>query len=262
MVFMVLLGHSASVLAALVPEHPMLADRYFFSLGAFYPESNTQGSVNSGTVGIGSFIDFESDMGLDERKLVGQIMFRMRLSERWRLEAEYAKVDRDHEKSVSRSIDFGDLSIPVSASVETSFSFEDARVAVGYSFFRTKDKEVGIGLGIHAAKMETSLDTQNFGSQSASTSGPLPTVSIYSQVALTDRWLLNVRLDRLSLDSGDVSGSVSSTGIEFVFQPWRHVNIGLGFRETSMDLSSTGDDWRGQVQVQQHGPLVFIGTTF
>lgn len=245
-----------------VPEHPMMTDRFFLSIGAFYPESNTQGTLNSGTVGIGTFIDFENDFGLDERKLVGQLMFRMRLSQRWRLEVDYFKIDRNNSRELARTISFGDVNFPLSAEVRSSFNFQDARIGAGYSFFRSKDKEVGIGLGVHMTKFEASLETSTGATERASTSAPLPALTVYSQVALTDRWLLSMRLDRLSLDMDDTTGSVSTTGFDFVYQPWRNFNIGIGYRDVNMQISSTGDDWRGEAQIQQHGPLVFIGTTF
>lgn len=247
---------------SVVPAHPMMSDRYFLSLGWFFGDSNTQANVNSGTVGVGSFIDFENDLGLDERKSVPQLAFRMRLSQRWRLEADYVKTERQHDRQLSRTIEFGNLSIPLNASVNTSFTYEDIRLGVGYSFFRRKDKEVGIGLGVHETKLTASLETSSAGSERASKSAPLPTLSIYSDVALTDRWLLSMRLDRLAMSVGDTDGSVSNTGITFVYQPWRHFNIGFGYRDISTQISSTGDDWRGSALVQQRGPLAFVGTTF
>lgn len=245
-----------------VPNHPMMSDPFFLSLGAFYPESHTTANLNSGTVGVGAFLDFEKDLGLDDRDLVAQFMFRWRMTERWRLETEYYKLDRNQDKTITRTIDWGNRSFPVSASVQSTFKFEDTRVGVGYAFFRTKDKEIGAGLGVHVTRLEASLASPSVGSEVASTSAPLPALSVYAQIALTDRWLLNTRLDRLSLSSGDTDGSISNTGIDFIYQPWRHFNIGIGYRDVAMRVSSTGGNWRGEAQILQHGPLLFVGTTF
>jgi hypothetical protein len=155
-------------------------------------------------------------------------MFRMRLSERWRLEAEYLRLDRDNEKQIMRTIDWGNLNIPVTATVKGAFDVEDARIGVSYAFIRRPDKEVGVGVGAHVASLDASVSTKNFGSQRADTTTPLPVLTLYARMALTDRWLLNVQVDRLSLDTGDVDGSIFSSGTEFVYQPWRHFNIGLG----------------------------------
>jgi hypothetical protein len=230
--------------------------------GVVWAESNVTANLNTGRVGLGTFIDFEDDVGLDEQNPIGQLMFRMRLSERFRLEAEYFKLDRDNEKQVSRTIDWGDLNIPIDAVARGSFDVEDARIGVGYSFFQRKDKEVGVGLGAHVMSMEAKFTTRNFGSEGASQSAPLPVVTFYARIALTDRWLLSVRVDRLSLDVGDTDGSIFSSGTDFVYQPWRHFNIGIGYRDINMEVTSTSEDWRGKAQIRQSGPLLFFGSTF
>jgi hypothetical protein len=81
-------------------------------------------------------------------------------------------------------------------------------------------------------------------------------------VALTDRWLFRVRVDRLSLDTGEVDGSVFSSGTDFVYQPWRHFGLGLGYRDINMQVSSTSDSWRGKAQVRHTGPYLFVSSSF
>lgn len=257
-----LLVRDASAAENEPPEHPMMSDRFQLSAGVLWAESNVTANLNTGAIGLGTFIDFEDDVGLKETNLIGLFGFRWRMSERWLLEAEYFSLDRDNEKQIARTIDWGDLNAPINATVRGSFDLQDTRVGVGYSFFRRPDKEIGIGLGAHVTKLGASLATQNFGSQRASQSAPLPVVTMYARMALTDRWLLSVRIDRLSLDTGDVDGSIFSSATDFVYQPWRHVNFAIGYREINFEISSTSDDWRGKAQIRQSGPYLSIGGTF
>lgn len=257
-----LLARGVTAQEGAIPEHPMMTDRFFIGAGAVWTDSNVQASLNSTTLGLGSLIDFEDDLGLDETNVVAVLMFRMRLSERWRLDVEYSRLDRDKERQTMRTIDWGDLNIPVNTVSRATFNVEDARVSVGYSFFKTKDKEIGIGLGAHYARIEAGLSTRNFGSEFAKESAPLPVITVYAEVALTDRWLLGMRIDRLSLDIGDVKGDVFSSGLQFVYQPWRHFNVGLAYRVTNFQLSSNTEDWRGEAQIEQHGPGLFVAATF
>jgi hypothetical protein len=245
-----------------IPQHPMLSDRWFISAGALWGESNVSASLSTGRVGIGAIVDFEDDVGLDEENLVGVIMFRTHFLERWQVEVEYFKLDRANEKQISRTIDWGDLNVPIDAHVRGSFDVEDARVSIGYSFFKTADKEVGVGLGAHVTRMEASLSTERLGSDRAAQTAPLPFVTMYARMALSDRWLLNVRVDRLSLDTGDIDGKIFSSGAEFIYQPWRHFSIGIGYRDINFQVSSTNEDWRGKAQVQQNGPMLFVSSTF
>lgn len=257
-----MLVRTASAAENVPPEHPMMSDQFFLSAGVLWAESNVTANLNTGTVGLGTFIDFEDDVGLEKTNIIGLYGFRMRMFERWLLEVEYFNLDRDNEKQIDRTIDWGNLNVPVNASVRSSFDIEDARVSVGYSFFRRPDKEIGIGLGAHVTKIGASMSTDNFGSQRASQSAPLPVITMYARIAMTDRWLFSVRVDRLSLDTGEVDGSIFSSGTDFVYQPWRHFHVGLGYREINFEISSSSEDWRGKAQIRQSGPYVFVGSTF
>jgi hypothetical protein len=247
---------------ALVPEHPMMTDRFFVGAGVVWAQSNVTANLNTGRVGLGTFVDFENDIGLKRTNVIGQFAFRMHISERWALEAEYFSLNRDGEKQLSRTIDWGNLSFPIDAAVRGSSDLEDFRISVGYSFFRRKDKEIGFGIGAHVMSLDAALTTRNLGSERASQSAPLPVLTMYSQIALTDRWLFRVRVDRLSLDTGEVDGSVFSSATDFVYQPWRHFGVGLGYRDINMQVSSTGDSWRGKAQIRHTGPYLFASTTF
>jgi len=245
-----------------IPDHPLLTDAWYFGAGVLWAESNVTANLNSGAIGAGALIDFEDDMGLDESSLIGLFDARWHFSKRWQLEVEYFKLDRDNEKQVQRTIDWGDVNVPIDADATGTFNIEDFRVSIGYSFFRTKDKEVGVGLGAHVAKLEAGLSTRNFGSDFASQTAPLPFITVYARMALTDRWLMSVRVDRLSLDTGDIDGKVFSSGFDLIYQPWRHFSIGLGFRDINFQISSVSEDWRGKAQIQQSGPLLFVGASF
>ena len=59
--------------------------------------------------------------------------------------------------------------------------------------------------------------------------------------------------ERAALDTGDIDGSIFSSEAVFVYQPWRHFNLGLGYRDTNIEVSSTGKNWRGKAQVRQSG---------
>lgn len=255
-------AHDACAQEDTVPDHPIMKDRFFIGAGVLWAESNVTANLNTGRIGVGALIDFEDDMGLKETNVIGLLTLRMRLSKRWQLEAEYFSLERDAEKQVSRTLEWGNLNVPIDAVARGTFDVEDIRLGIGYSFFRSKDKEIGVGLGAHVTNFEAGLSTQNFGSQRASQSAPLPFLNLYARMALTDRWLLSVRVDRLSLDTGDVDGKIFSSGTDFIYQPWRHIAIGLGYRDINFQVSATSEDWRGDAQIQQTGPYLFVAGTF
>jgi hypothetical protein len=71
------------------------------------------------------------------------------MSERWRLEANYFWQKHSGSKSISQDIQWGDVVYPVNTQVTSQVSFSDLRTSVGYSFYKTSDKELGVGFGLH-----------------------------------------------------------------------------------------------------------------
>jgi hypothetical protein len=240
-----------------IPDHPALSAKWYFGAGLFIPQIVTDARLSSTRLGAGAIINFEDSLGIDQEKEVPGFLALWRISHRWRLEAEYFEINRSATRSINRDIQWGDRIFSINTQVSTEFNFSDLRVSVGYSFFRTKDKELGAGIGFHVASYEASLRALNF-SESQDVWAPLPVFKLYGQFALTDRWAVSARLDRLSLNYDKYEGSIGALGVDLLYQPIRHFGFGIGFRSLLFDLKIEED--RRQLQVSQtlQGPIFFI----
>ena len=180
-----------------VPVHPALNAPFYFTLGAFFPSTTTQAQLTGNATGAGTVIDLEESFNIDNQKTVPSFSGRWRINHRWRVEADYFEMNRDNTRTIDRQIEWGDQVFPINTQVSTKFNFSDLRVSAGYSFFRTADKELGVGLGLHLATYDVSLASSTGGAgQGEDVLAPLPVLSIYGQFALTDRWAVGTRLDR------------------------------------------------------------------
>ena len=245
-----------------IPNHPALTAKWFFAAGVFVPETTTQAQLTT-RAGVGANIDFENALGITDEKEVPGVMARWRFGERWRLEAEYFEMNRGATRTIDRTITWGDQTFPVNAQVATSFDFSDLRVSLGYSFFRTRDKELGAGIGVHVASYDASLSANAIGSQAEDVLAPLPVFTIYGQFALTDQWAVSARLDRLSLKVDKYDGSIGALGVDLLYQPFRNVGFGLGYRTLLFDLEVEEDDGRrAHFRQTFQGPMAFISVSF
>jgi len=245
-----------------IPHHPALTDRFVIGVGAFIPKTSTSAQLNSTTLGAGTVIDFEQALGMETQKAVPDISVRYRISERWRLEAEYFELNRTGKRALDREIQWGDQVFPVNTQVNSVFDIADTRVSVGYSFFKTADKEVGASLGFHVVQYEASLTAAATGTQDGDVLAPLPVASLYGQFALTDRWALGARLDRFSLSYDQYSGDISSMAVDLLYQPFRHLGFGLSYRSLFIDFKSETSKWTGKVDQSFQGPLLSVYGSF
>ena len=263
---MAALSAATAASAEEIPNHPALRDRVWVGAGAFFPQTTTSAQLDSTRSGVGTNIDFEDALGMDRAKTVPTFFGRIRIGERWRIEAEYFRLDRSGDKQVDRTIQWGDNTFPVNARVQSTFNFSDLRVSGGYSIFKTPDKELGVGLGLHAASYKASL-TGSFngaplGSESEAITAPLPVVSAYGAFALTEQWAVTARMDRFSLKYDKYDGSLTGLGLDLLYQPFRNVGFGLGARSLFISLSATDDQKTVKFRQAFQGPVLFMNVSF
>jgi len=248
--------------AETIPSHPLLSDPFIFEFGGFYTRSSTQVSLTGPGGGAGAIVDFESAFGLEDRSLTGIGGFTWRMSERWRLEVEYFGLRRSATTTLTN--DTGWPNFNTGDTVTATFNFYDTRVSAGYSFFKRRDKELGVGLGLHVAGIKASAESTGGGgvNEAAEVLAPLPVLNLYGVFALTDVWALRMRTDWLSLTYGDFSGDVRNMAIDVLYQPFRHVGFGFGIRNLVLDVKIDNQDWTGRARTTFTGPAAFMTVSF
>lgn len=245
-----------------IPNNPALTDTWYFGLGATFMSSNTQLELKS-TAGAGAVVDFEDVFGLAETSWAPQGMARWRFSERWRLEFEYFSLNRKNTRTLAQDVTWGDTTIPAGTSATAKFDASVLRLSCGYSFFKTQDKEIGVALGFHVSQFEAEVSTSGGGSAGeGKILAPLPVLSVYGQVALTDEWSVSTRLDALRLQYDPFYGSILSVGVDALYQPWRHLGFGLGWRTLQVSGGLSGQDWDGEIATTYTGPVAFVTSSF
>jgi hypothetical protein len=245
-----------------IPSHSLLTDRFAFEIGAQYSRSTTSASLGPTSGGTGVVVDFEDTLGLEERNWIGTAGFLWRISERWRLEVDYFSLNRNSTRTLATDIVWGDQNFTAGTTVNTSYDFSDIRVAAGYSFFKRRDKELGLGFGLHVAKIEASINASGIGADGSDVTAPLPVMNLYGAFALTNEWAIRFRMDWLSLTYGDYSGDIRNTAIEAIYQPFRNVGFGLGMRSLIVDVEIEKDDWRGRARTVFSGPVASLRVSF
>jgi hypothetical protein len=258
----VLLLVAAPAAADEVPKHPLLNDTFRVTMGGLFAESNTAARLGTSTGGAGVDVNFEDTLGLEERKWIAEFAVYWRLSERWRVDVDYFSLNRGASRVLSADIQWGDQTFTAGTTVNSSFKISDLRAALGYSFFRRPDKELGAGIGVHTLKFKAAIDAAGAGGRSESATAPLPVLSLYGAFALTDTWALSVRTDWLSLDYDKYSGSIRASAIDIIYQPFKHVAFGVGMHTLNLKADVDNPNSKFQARVNLSGPAAFVSVSF
>jgi hypothetical protein len=248
--------------AASTPQHRLLNDRFRLSLGGFRAESTTEARLSPASGGAGVDVNFEDLLGLDPIKLVGEASMYWRFAERWRIDFGYFSLNRNGTRTLDTQIDWGGNTYPIGTIVNSNYKLSDLRAAVGYSFFRRSDKELGVGFGLHRAGIGASIDAASVGATSQSVTAPLPFVSLYGNFALTDSWAFSTRIDWLSLSYDKYSGGIRASAIDFVYQPFTHWAFGFGFHNLTLKLDVNNPDSKLQTRIVFQGPAAFASFSY
>ena len=252
------LAHAEDV----VPIHPALRDRFYFAGGVFVPKTSTSAQLDSTQLGLGTNIDFERALGMTTQKTVPDAIVRWRFSDRWRFEAEYFELNRNGDKVLQQDITWKGQTFTVGTEVVSKFDFSDVRTSVGYSFFKTADKELGVGFGFHLASYNVALSAAGVGDQAQKVLAPLPVLSAYGQFALTEQWAVGGRMDRFSMSYDNYDGNITSLALDLNYQPFRHVGFGLAYRSLFIILKATGSQYTAQFAQTFQGPLLYMNASF
>jgi hypothetical protein len=245
-----------------VPQHPLLLDTFRLSLGAFSAESTTQARLGTSNGGLGADVNFEDALGLEQRKLVGEASAYWRFSKRWRVDASYFSLNRSASRTLAADVTWGNNTYTAGTVVNSSYKLSDLRAALGYSFFRREDKELGIGGGLHVFGFKASVDAAGIGAGSESVTAPLPFVALYGNFALTDRWALSVRTDWLSLAYDKYAGGIRATAFDVVYQPMKRFAFGFGMHSVTLHLDVNNPNASASARIVLQGPAAFASVSF
>lgn len=251
----------ASPSGEVIPKNPVLQDSFRFNVGGFYASTNTVARLDAGG-GTGADVNFEDALGMDDRKLVGEGAMYWRFTEHWRLDVNYFAITRRATRTISQDIQWGGQTFTAGTEVHSGLRLSDMRASVGYSIFRRSDKEVGVGLGLHATGLRAWAEASGIGGQAGDITAPLPVVDFYGNFALTNTWALTTRLDWLSLGYENYSGQIRSLALDVIYQPFRNVGFGFGWHSLITKLTVDNTDWRGQVALAYQGPSAYVSFSF
>jgi opacity protein-like surface antigen len=238
-------------------SHPGLTDRWSLQIGVYAPEVATTASLNGTGGRIGTAISFEDDLNLDDRKTMPSILASMRIGERWKIEAEYLSLKRSGTRTISRTINWGDNTYPIGATVNSEFDSDIYRLSAGYSFIKDSQRELGVALGLHATDFSMSLASTTGGVRSTDALAPLPTIGLYGAYAFSPKWLLSGRFDYFSLKYEDYDGSLANLSIGVDYRLARNFALGVAWRHVDYDVDVTKAHFTGGVRYKFSGPALY-----
>jgi hypothetical protein len=248
-------------------------DRAWISGGIFYPRFDSSARLDAENGDIGTGIDLEKDLGLDESLALFSFQGGFYFTERFRVELEYFDLDRSSNYVLDRDIMWGDEVYEIGANVGARFDVAFTRLAIGYDIFQKENYSFGVAVGAHF--MDASLGIQAFTTiedsetdrnidTDASTSGllPVPNIGFYGNYILGNRWRIEGRMDWFGIKIGEWDGILYSAEVNLQYYFTKNVSIGVGLQYFLFDVEYDNADWNADLSYEYFGPKLNLGFHF
>jgi opacity protein-like surface antigen len=250
--------------AALAAPDPWGAP-FTIQIGAYNAEAETKIRLDSTSGRFGTEVSFESDLGGEHRKATPTFDMLWRFNPRHAIELSAISLRRDGQTTLSATIDWGDRTFPISTQVDSNFDSDIVRLAYRWSMVHDDRAELGLLLGVHYTRLETSLSSVGSAtsfSDDAAIDYPLPTIGLRGSVRLGESWRVNGFGQFLKLKIDDYDGEVLNAGVGLEWMFARSMFAGLGYEYYKYNLVSSKDNARGEFNYEFDGPRLYFGWSF
>jgi len=160
--------------------------------------------------------------------------------------------------------------VPVGASVTSEFDAQWFILEATYSFYRSETVDTGIGFGIHAVDLDTTLTARvQIGEQETEvvsgdldTLAPLPNVLAYLSWKFAPRWMFIGRLGYFTLDYDNYSGDMTNAHAMVNYSISPRWALGVGYQFVDLDLGVDKTDYVQIYDIDFSGPMAFARFRF
>lgn len=256
--------------------HPFFRHRLMVQGGAAFNNIQSSAAVGTASGSIGTRISFEDHLGFASNKSALDLLARLRIADRWMLEAEYFGLPRNTSARAARTFQFGRFEFPFSAAINADFDIASWRLALGYAFYKYKDVEVGASVSTYvsdigavvrgnvtAGGLGVGYQTERFGAPI-----PLPAIGLYGHYALTPRWLISGRIDYVDLtlsrlsDLRDAGGRIFAAEISTEYRLIDNIGLGIGYKHLDVAMGGTWSGLKGEMAHTTSAPTLFVRASF
>jgi hypothetical protein len=193
-----------------------------------------------------------------------------RIGSRWQLGFDYFTIDVAGGRAVNFEFEFGDLVVPVGATVDTSLDTDFYVLSMTYAFYRSDRMELGAGLGVHGVGLEYDLFAEvragslvrTLGEEEDDFLAPLPNAVIYGSYAFTPKLLGQLKLGWISLSYDEYDGELLALHAQLAYLLTDRVSVGLGYTMFDFDVERNRGTRRESYDLDLQGPRVFLAMGF
>ena len=242
-----------------------IQDTHLFRVGAFEQDIDVTASVTREPFEEVE-INFDRVLGMEESARTYFAGYHWRFGEKWNLGVFYSNMSADGSRIATTDFTWDGEEYMAGARVDTKFELDTYLVTANYSFVRNEKFEWGVGLGLHAFDIETTLDVavkvdeffEDARRNNSTVLAPLPNLRTYGTWAITPKWEVSGDLGWLSITYDDYDGDYLFFQVMTEYRITERFGIGLSYQVSEIDVSVERRRGEDKFDIDLYGPSLYL----
>ncbi|MDJ0928687.1 MAG: hypothetical protein QNJ73_13705 [Gammaproteobacteria bacterium] len=237
--------------------------RFNIAGGAFWPQLDTKVRLDASDGTLGTEIDFESNLGMENNKALAIVLARWRISRRNAIDFAYFDLNRSGLGVSNTIIRFGDATFPANLPLNSFFDSEIYSAAWSYSFIHNPSTEIAFQIGLNLQDIAVGIQgPTGIISEDADFAAPLPTFGLSGRHFFNDKFGIVGRAGifaiEIDLSSGSFEGEVVNLALGLEWDAFKHVGFSFGLEYFHVDVDVEDTDWSGSLRYDWWGPVAAV----
>ena len=207
--------------------------------GAVVMDIDSSFRVDSRSLGRGTTIDAEDDLGLDDEDTVFRGELGLRFARRHQFSAGYLDLSRDARTVTDEDYQVGNVIFPSGTPVETDFDLSLVDFSYSYSLIQTDRFELAPLVGLYWLDFDVRVASETVGlREEDSDELPLPTLGANAIYQLSEKWRIRGSAQYFSFSYDDYEGDILELGAAVEWNVWSRFSLGAGYSRIDLDVEN------------------------
>jgi len=234
--------------------------------GLYFPKLDTSVRRDSSNGMLGTLIDFESTLGMDDKDRLPLLVGHYRFAKKHQITFQYFSLSRHGDSISEGAIRFGDQTFPADLPLSSFFNVDVYSLGYSYSLIHDNKKELAFSVGLQVQDIEIGI-AGNLGAElirsETEVVAPLPTFGGSFNYAISDKWVFTslVGWFGIELDLGDeatLDGEILQINAGIVHKTFDNVGFALHYNYFRLDVDVEDPDWMGLLKYEYRGPVLSV----
>jgi hypothetical protein len=216
--------------------------------------------MSNSTLGIGTRLSFEDDLGLEDSQTVFRLAGHYRFAATHRVAFSYVDLSRDGTTLTTFPIIIDDTFYRRGTRLKTEFDYKVIKLAYAYSFWQNDKFDISVSAGGYIFDIDLEITPDEGQREGDSGTAPFPMFGLHFDYRINDRLMLIAGYEYFTIDKNEFEGELIDFGVSLEYKAYKNFGIGIGYN--NVGIFAEDSDENDELEYDYDGLLAFISYSF